>query len=64
MIEYTCSKCGQHYNVKQKLAGKLIRCKACGYKGHVEVPVTTGLLRNFDSLFMANDIYYIKALVR
>lgn len=64
MIAYTCSACGRFYQVREKSAGKLFRCKACGQQGRIESPAAGGLLRDFDSLFMAKDIYYMKVLVR
>jgi len=64
MIEYTCEKCNRYYKVKQKLAGELFQCKACGHIGRIEIPATHSFLRDFDSLFMATDIYYMRALVR
>ena len=64
MIKYTCPKCERNYKVKEKMASELFRCKACGHIGRIDIPATHSFLQDFDSLFMANDIYYMRALVR
>jgi len=30
MVEFNCTKCGHHYAISDKYAGKSVRCKPCG----------------------------------
>ena len=54
MIQFTCSNCGKHYNVKDDYQGRRVRCKSCGTIN--QISASSGKKGSGDSLAALNKL--------
>ena len=64
MNELNCEQYDRCRKAKNNLAAAQVPCRQCEPVGIIEAIKRYDIMSEFDSLFLATDIYYMKALVR